>query len=57
MAVKLKVNKEKCICCGACVGNYPDAFEFDSEGKASVIKEVDNPDEVISVCPGNAIEK
>ena len=36
MAVKLKVNKDVCIGCGACVGALPDAFTFDADLFASV---------------------
>ena len=38
MAVKLKVNKDVCIGCGACVGALPEAFTFDAEGKAECVK-------------------
>ncbi len=55
MAVKLKVNKDTCIGCGACIGAYPDAFTFDADGKAECIKEVENPDEVKANCPAAAI--
>jgi len=57
MAVKLKINKDNCIGCGACVGVNPEAFVLNNDGKAEVIKEVDNPDEMIALCPGTAIEK
>jgi len=56
MAAKLKVNKDACIGCGACVGAFADAFVFDNDGKAECVKEVANPDEVKSTCPVGAIE-
>lgn len=57
MASKLKVNKDACIGCGACVGALPEAFTFDDNGKAECVKEVENPDEIIANCPAAAIEK
>ena len=56
MAVKLKVNKDICIGCGACVGAFPDSFTLDDNGKAECIKEVDNPDDAKANCPVGAIE-
>ena len=57
--MKLKVNKDACIGCGLCVGSYPETFEFDEEGKATVIADMDEAvvDEAISNCPAGAIEK
>lgn len=55
MAVKLKVNKDACIGCGACVGAFPDAFTFDDNGKAECIKEVEKPEEAKNNCPVGAI--
>ena len=59
MAVKITVNKDACIGCGLCVGSYPETFEFDEEGKATVIADMDEAvvDEAISNCPAGAIEK
>ena len=52
MAVKVTVNKDACIGCGLCVGSYPETFEFDEEGKATVIADIDEAvvDEAISNC-------
>jgi ferredoxin len=36
--MKLKVDKEKCIGCGACIGIAPEVYEFDDEGFARVKK-------------------
>lgn len=59
MAVKVTVNKDACIGCGLCVGSYPETFEFNEEGKATVIADMDEAvvDEAISNCPAGAIEK
>lgn len=59
MAVKVTVNKDACIGCGLCVGSYPETFEFDEEGKATVIADMDEAvvDEAISNCPAGAIDK
>ena len=59
MSVKVKVNAEACIGCGLCVGSYPETFEFDADGKATVIGEMDEAvvDEAIGNCPAGAIEK
>jgi ferredoxin len=56
--MKLRVNSDACIGCGLCVGTYPDTFEFDDEGKARVIAEIDDAsgDEAMANCPVGAIE-
>ncbi|MBP5694015.1 MAG: ferredoxin [Bacilli bacterium] len=56
--MKLKVNSEACIGCGLCVGTYPDTFEFDDEGKAVVVNEIDDAsaDDAMANCPVGAIE-
>lgn len=56
---KLKVNKDACIMCGACVATAPETFDFDAEGKAEVIAEVaeDAVAELVSSCPVGAIEE
>jgi len=57
MAVKLKVNKDTCIGCGACVGAFPELFVFDNDGKAECVKEVENAEEVKANCPVGAISE
>lgn len=59
MATKLKVNQDVCLGCGMCVGNYPEAFSIDDEGKAIVIGDLDeaSAEEAIEGCPVGAIEK
>jgi len=55
---KIKVDKEKCIGCGACVSVCPKAFKLEG-GKAVVIKEdvkeITCENEAESMCPVGAI--
>ncbi len=37
--MKLNVNQEKCIGCGACVAIAPENFDFDEEGLSKVISD------------------
>lgn len=37
--MKLKVDQEKCIGCGACVAIAPENFDFDDEGLSKVIND------------------
>ncbi len=60
--MKVKVNKDLCIACGACIALCPDVFEYGEGGKSEVKKDV-NPDQhkdcikrAESVCPVHAIE-
>lgn len=59
--MKVKVNKEKCIQCGGCVGICPDVFDFDDDGFACAkIEEVpDNEKDAVKqaadFCYGDAI--
>ncbi len=41
MAKKLKVDDDMCIGCGLCVGSHPTVFEFNDDGKATVVAEAD----------------
>jgi ferredoxin len=56
--VKIKVNRETCIGCGACVSICPKSFEM-HEGKAkekvSEVKKVTCEKEAAESCPVNAI--
>lgn len=56
---KICVNQEKCIGCGACVAIDPEHFEFNDEGKSSVISnenvENENVLNAIESCPTGAI--
>ena len=57
-----KVNSDKCIGCGACVGACGEVFDFGDEGYAYV-KEQPNEEnkikalEALENCPTGAIEK
>ncbi len=56
---KLNVDHGKCIGCGACVAIDPEHFEFNDEGKSSVISneniETENVQNAIESCPTGAI--
>lgn len=58
--MKLEVT-DKCIGCGACVGSYPNFFDFNEEGyaycKVEEIEEKDNEDaqNALKICPMDAI--
>lgn len=61
--MKIKVNDDACIGCGACVAIAPEVFEINDEGLSSVkSKEVsdENRDvarEAMESCPTGAIEE
>lgn len=57
-----KVEKEKCIGCGACVETCGEVFDFDDDGLAIVKKEpseenIEAATEALEGCPTNAIVK
>ena len=53
---RVKIDASACIMCGACVGSYPEDFEFSAEGPAAVITgEAD--EDAIGVCPVGAISE
>lgn len=60
--MKVKVNKDACIGCGACQAVCPEVFELDDDGYAKTIKNEikdEEKDEVIEAsegCPTSAIE-
>lgn len=60
--MKVKVNKNACIGCGACTAVCPEMFEFDDDGLAKVSSEEvkeENVQDVIDAsegCPTGAIE-
>lgn len=60
--MKVKVNKDKCISCGACMSVAGDLFQFDDEGFSCAVKEevAKNDEEEVKtaaqVCPTEAIE-
>lgn len=59
----LKVEKDKCIGCGACVATSPDVYDFDNENLAFVkVEEIltefkENAIEAMENCPTEAIIK
>lgn len=61
--MKVKVNEDACIGCGACVSICEEVFEFNDEGVSKVVKEdvptelEDNVTEAVESCPTAAIEK
>ena len=61
--MKVKVNKEACIGCGACIAICEDVFEMNEEGISTVKKEEVPNDleeqvkDAIESCPTGAIEE
>ena len=55
----VKINKETCIGCGACVSTCPEVFEMGDDGKAKIKAQKDIPcvKEAMENCPVNAISK
>lgn len=61
--MKVKVNKEACIGCGACIAICEDVFEMNEEGISTVKQEEvpsdleDQVKDAIESCPTGAIEE
>ena len=59
--MKVVVNRDNCIGCGACEALYPELFQIDDEGLSTVIDneniEEEKLTEVIEGCPTSAIVK
>ena len=61
--MKLRVDKDICIGCGACKATAPDVFEINDEGLAEVtVEEVadelhEDAVDALEGCPVNAIEE
>ena len=59
----VKVDKNKCIGCGACTASCPEVFELEDDGKSHVKSGADLSknakciDEAIANCPVSAISK
>lgn len=56
---RIRVNKDKCISCGACIATSPSqSIEFDEDNKAYVdpTKVTEEDDVCLDVCPTEAIE-
>lgn len=61
--MKVKVNQDACIGCGACVSICNDVFDFNDEGLSEATTDeisedlVDDVKEAIESCPTSAIEE
>lgn len=61
--MKVKVNRDACIGCGACAAICPDIFEIDDEGLSKVVnsdvkdENIDDVKDAIDSCPTGAIEE
>lgn len=60
--MKLKVNKDLCIGCGACQAVCPEVFEIEDDGLATVISAINDnvKEDAIDAkegCPTSAIEE
>ncbi len=61
--MKVKVNKDQCIGCGACAALASNVFEIDDTGLSSVIvdevaeEDVESAKDAIDSCPTSAIEE
>lgn len=58
--MKIKINKEKCLGCGACAALAPNTFIIGEEGKSIVKNQTGDNEELIlqtaKSCPAEAIE-
>lgn len=60
--MKVKVNRDNCIGCGACESIYPEVFQLDDEGISTVVcedfskAEDDKLNDAVESCPTGAIE-
>lgn len=61
--MKVKVNRDACIGCGACAAICPYVFEIDDEGLSKVVNSdvkdgnIDDVKDAIDSCPTGAIEE
>ena len=61
--MKVKVNEEECIGCGACVSLCPEVFDFNDEGYATakeeeIIEELSQKViDALESCPVDAIKR
>ena len=61
--MKVVVNRDNCIGCGACESICPEAFQIDDEGISTVVcknfNEIDQDalNDAVEGCPTQAIEK
>ena len=61
--MKVKVDPDECIECGACIDTCPDVFDWDDDNKAhAIVEEVpaeleDDAHEAVESCPTAAISE
>ena len=61
--MKVKVNEDACIGCGACAAIAPEVFEINDEGLSTVIvdevaqENEEEANDAIDSCPTSAIER
>lgn len=61
--MKVVVNRDNCIGCGACESIEPSVFQLDDEGISVVVEEnvanadAENINDAVESCPTSAIEK
>ena len=61
--MKVKVDQELCIACGACISLVPEVFDWDENEKAKAIREEVSGDkesvvkEAVETCPTEAIKE
>ncbi|NLD79250.1 MAG: ferredoxin [Mollicutes bacterium] len=61
--MKVKVNEEECIGCGACVSLCPEVFDFNDEGYATAKEEKISEEltqkviDALESCPVDAIKR
>lgn len=53
----IKVDENKCVGCGLCVGMCPEVFTLNADGKSEVIaqKDENSAKEAAAACPVDAI--
>lgn len=61
--MRVKVDPELCIGCGACVSTAPEVYDWDDNGKAVAVEDdvpsemEDEVKEALESCPTEAIEE
>lgn len=54
---KVEIIKDSCISCGLCIQMNNEVFDYDTEGKSEVIKQIVNEEveNIANLCPTGAI--
>jgi len=61
--MRVKVDPELCIACGACVSTAPEVYDWDDDGKAVAVEDdvpaemEDEVREALESCPTEAIQE